>query len=154
MRKWGKQSQLHYDTLDPRLQRIMDRVLHEVADVSITCGFRGEREQNELFVTKRSRAMWPTSKHNSMPSVAVDFQPYPLPKRKEKIWASLAYIAGRAIEIGIEEGVALRWGGDWNRNGDLTDNRFDDLFHLEIMEIEPSEAYPRNFDISGRDSSS
>jgi hypothetical protein len=149
MRKWGEQSAEVYYQLDARLQRVMDRVLLEVADVSLTCGYRGEQEQNALYVSKRSRVMFPNSKHNQLPSVAVDFQPYPLPKRKEKVWASLAYIAGRAIEIGIEEGVALRWGGDWNRNGDLTDQRFDDLFHIEIMEIPPREAYPRSFNISG-----
>lgn len=150
MRKWGKKSEKVYKTLDPRLQKIMDRVLQEVADISLISGYRGEREQNELYVSKRSRAMYPDSKHNKFPSVAVDFQPYPLPHREEKLWAALAYVAGRTIEIGIQEGVALRWGGDWNRNGDLTDNRFDDLFHLEIMEIDPSEAYPRhNFDITG-----
>jgi hypothetical protein len=38
------------------------------------------------------------------------------------------------IEIGRQEGVTLRWGGDWNRNGDLTDNNFDDLFHMEIVD--------------------
>ncbi len=149
MRRWGDRSTAVRDTLDPRLAKVMDRVLSEVGDMSLISGFRGEQEQNALYVSKRSRAMYPSSKHNQLPSVAVDFQPYPLPKRKEKLWAGLAYIAGRAIEIGIEEGVALRWGGDWNRDGDLTDNRFDDLFHLEIMEIDPREAYPCNFDITG-----
>jgi len=148
-RTWGKNSKLHYDTLDPRLQRVMDRVLYEVADISLTCGFRTEEAQNILFDDNRSRVRFPNSKHNHYPSMAVDFQPWPMPERTEKLWAALAYVAGRAVEIGIEEGVALRWGGDWNRNGDLTDQRFDDLFHLEIMETDPREAYPRNFDISG-----
>lgn len=134
MRKWGKASKKHYDTLDHRLQVVMDRVLHEVADVSIVCGFRREAEQNDLFDLGRSRVRFPNSKHNHYPSVAVDFQPYPMPQLDNELWAALAYIAGRAIQIGIEEGIALRWGGDWDRDGDLTDNRFDDLFHLEIME--------------------
>ncbi len=148
MRKWGANSKRHYDTLDPRLQRIMDRVLHEVADISITCGFRGEADQNRLFDERKSRVRFPQSKHNNYPSVAVDFQPWPYPEREEKLWAALAYVAGRAVEIGIEEGIALRWGGDWNCNGDLTDQHFDDLFHLEIVESPPSEIYPRSFDIS------
>jgi peptidoglycan L-alanyl-D-glutamate endopeptidase CwlK len=134
MRKWGKKSQKVYDELDPRLQRVCDRILHEVADVSLIDGFREEVRQNHYYVTNRSSVQWPNSKHNKQPSLAVDLQPYPMPQRKEKLWAALAYIAGRAIQIGIEEGVIIRWGGDWNQDGDLTNQKFDDLFHLEIME--------------------
>ena len=133
MRKWGTRSQRVYDELDERLQRVCDRILHEVADVSLLCGFRGEQEQNEAFLSGASTLMWPDGNHNERPSKAVDLQPYPMPTRKEKLWASLGYIAGRAIGIGIEDGVVIRWGGDWDQDGDLTDQNFDDLFHLEIV---------------------
>ena len=149
MRKWGRFSRMHYHTLDPRLQRIMDRVLHEVADISLTCGFRGEETQNLLFQEGKTKVRWPDSNHNNYPSTAVDFQPHPYPAREVELWAALGYIAGRAIQIGIEEGVTLRWGGDWDRDGDLTDNDFDDLFHLEILEIDPDEAFPRSTDTGG-----
>ena len=72
-------------------------------------------------------------KHNKLPSLAVDFLPYPKPERNEKLWAALAYVAGRIIEMAKQDGVEIRWGGDWNRNGDLTDQNFDDLFHLELV---------------------
>ncbi len=134
MRKWGKRSKKVYDELDSVLQTVCDRILHEVADVSLTCGFRDEHTQNEAFLAGTSTLMWPDGNHNQLPSKAVDLRPYPMPKRKEKVWASLAYIAGRAIAIGIEEGVVIVWGGDWNQNGDLTDQNFDDLFHLEIKD--------------------
>lgn len=138
MRKWGEKSQHVYDTLDPALQRIMDRVLHEVADISLLYGFRNEAEQNRLFDEGKSQLRFPKSKHNHYPSIAVDFAPYPYPKRETKLWAALAYVAGRAIAIAAQEGIILRWGGDWNQNGDLTDQHFDDLFHLEIAgEIDP-----------------
>ena len=38
----------------------------------------------------------------------------------------------RVVQWGIHTGVDIRWGGDWNRNGDITDNGFDDLFHFEV----------------------
>lgn len=135
-RKWGDRSLRVRASLDKRLQLIMDRVLTEVGDLSLISGYRSEEEQNGLFLAGKSQLEYPQSKHNRYPSVAVDFQPYPRPEREEKLWASLAYLASAAIFIGQEHGVTLRWGGDWNRNGDLTDNNFDDLFHLEIVECE------------------
>lgn len=138
-RIWGNRSYAVYLELDPRLQRVCHRILHEVCDVSLTCGYRDQLTQNQKYVDEKTTVVWPNSKHNRRPSLAVDLQPYPMPARKEKLWAALAYIAGRAIQIGIEEGVVIRWGGDWNQNGDLCDNRFDDLFHIEIMETTPDE---------------
>jgi hypothetical protein len=112
----------------------MNTVLYEVADISILQGHRGKEEQNKAFDTGRSKLRWPDGNHNKLPSTAVDFQPYPVPERREKLWASLAYIAGRAIEIGKRRGLVVRWGGDWDQDGDLTDQTFDDLYHLEIKD--------------------
>ncbi|MHC4370024.1 MAG: M15 family metallopeptidase domain-containing protein [Planctomycetota bacterium] len=111
---------------------MMTEVRDEVADISILTGHRGEHEQNQKFDENKSKVRWPDGKHNSLPSKAVDFQPYPLPRKKEKLWAALAYIAGRAMEIGKQNGLTVRWGGDWNGDGDLTDQNFDDLYHLEV----------------------
>jgi peptidoglycan L-alanyl-D-glutamate endopeptidase CwlK len=109
----------------------MTEVRDEVADISLICGHRGEAEQNEHFANGTSKLQWPDGNHNQYPSKAVDFQPYPLPRTKKKLWAALAYCAGRAIEIGKRHGLTIRWGGDWDRDGDLTDQNFDDLYHLE-----------------------
>lgn len=133
MRSWGTKSTKVYDTIDPRLQDIMDYVLHNVADVSLLYGHRNEALQHHLFVTGKSQLDWPDSWHNLQPSRAVDFQPYPRPEREVKLWAGLAYVAGRAIEYARTHGWTLRWGGDWNRDGDLTNQDFDDLFHLELV---------------------
>jgi len=135
-RTWGKNSKRHYDTLDPCLKKIMDRVLQEVADISLISGHRTPDEQYDLWVAGKTTVRWPDSKHNAIPSRAVDFQPYPYPDSEEKLWGALGYIAGRAIEIAREDGIILRWGGDWDRDGDMTDQSFDDLFHLEILECE------------------
>ena len=133
-REWGERSAKVRATLSVDLKKVVDRILAEVADISLTSGHRGKEEQNGLFRDGKSTLEYPQSKHNRYPSIAVDFQPYPRPKRDVKLWAALAYVAGQAIAIGKEEGIEIRWGGDWNRNGDLTDNNFDDLFHLEIVE--------------------
>lgn len=136
MKIWGQRSAKVRADLDPRLRKVVDRLLSEVADISLISGHRGKEEQNKLFRERKSKLEFPQSKHNQYPSLAVDFQPYPYPKYNPKLWAALAYVAAHAIKIGQEEGVCIRWGGDWNRNGDLTDQNFDDLFHLEIVECE------------------
>jgi len=134
MRHWGMKSSIVYDELDPRLQDVMDYVLQNVADVSLLCGHRNQHDQNELFYAEpqRTKVRWPDSKHNKQPALAVDFRPWPLPARTEKLWASLAYVAGAAKQYALSKGVTLRWGGDWDGDGDLTDQNFDDLFHLEV----------------------
>ena len=93
-------------------------------------------EQNSLFEAGASTLRWPDSKHNSIPSKAVDLQPYPYPDYEPKLWGALGYIAGRAYAIAAEEGFSIRWGGDWDGDGDTTDQKFDDLFHLELINEE------------------
>ena len=133
-RTWGAKSASVLSTLDPRLQRLMTRIRDEVADVSLLYGFRGKEEQDLFYATGRSKLPWPTSKHNSTPSLAVDFVTSPVNLKSAKLREELAYVAGAAIAIAREEGYTLRWGGDWDRDGDLEDQKFDDLFHLEIHE--------------------
>lgn len=146
MRSWGKNSKIHYDTLDKRLQRVLDRVLIEVADISITCGHRGQKAQNEAYYGRpqRSKLPWPKGKHNRLPSTAVDIQPYPMPREHQKLVMALSYIAGRLVQIGFEEGLTIRWGGDWDRDGSVLDQNFDDLFHFEIVETDNVESEDRS----------
>ena len=132
MRTWSKGSAQRLSTCNDDVRWLMCTVRDEVADISILTGHRGQAEQDQKFAEGKSQVKWPNGKHNTYPSNAVDFQPYPVPEKKEKLWAALAYIAGRAIEIGKRRGLRVRWGGDWNGNGDLTDQTFDDLYHLEV----------------------
>jgi len=134
MATWSKRSQRVYDTLDPRLQVLVTRIRDEVTDVSLISGYRDFMEQNSLFEAGVSTLRWPESKHNKRPSKAVDLQPYPYPEYEPKLWGSLGYIAGRAHAIAAEEGFLIRWGGDWDGDGDMTDQQFDDLFHLELID--------------------
>lgn len=133
MRTWSDKSQEVYDELDPRLQRLVTRIRDEVADISLVSGFRDKYEQNEKHDLGVSTLRWPNSKHNHLPSIAVDLQPYPFPRDVKKLWGALGYIAGRAFGIAAEEGIRIRWGGDWDGDGDVTNQKFDDLFHIELI---------------------
>ena len=134
-RIWGRGSQVVYNELHERLQRVVTRIRDEVADITLLEGYRNQERQDALFQSGESQVVFPNGKHNRSPSWAVDFQPSPRPLEDNKLWGALGYVAGAAIRIAKEEGVILRWGGDWNCNGDTTDQRFYDLFHLEIVEV-------------------
>lgn len=149
MRKWGPKSKKVYEELHPILQYYLDRVLHEVADISLTCGHRTQKEQNEAFDNNFSKLRWPHGKHNQLPSIAVDLQPYPMPENNFKLAQGLGYIVGRMIQMAAADGIELRWGGDWDRDGDVTDQNFDDLFHVEIRGLHNAEKVFAEFDISG-----
>ena len=133
MRRWGSKSLRVYKTLDPRLRLWCDRMLSDVADISLLYGYRDREEQNTMFENGVSELRFPDSKHNHKPSLAVDMQPYPRPLHDNKLWGALGYLAGRGEEIANDLGIILMWGGDWDRDGDLTDQTFNDLMHYEIV---------------------
>jgi len=137
MRKWSAKSLQVRDTLDHRLILMVDELLTYM-DVSLLYGYRDERLQSTLYAQGKSKLRYPKSKHNTYPSLAVDMQPYPYPTNENDLRAALGYMAGLCYMIAEKHGFAIRWGGDWNRNGDVTDNGFDDLFHLEIYSEETS----------------
>lgn len=124
-------------------------------DNSILEGHRPEDRQNALYnaTPQRTKVRWPNSKHNQVPSRAVDSAPYlpgrgiPWPKTPDD-WNNRAQRSAYIKDLaqfyhygGFVEGVAagrgtagrLRWGGDWDRDHDLADQRFDDLVHFESM---------------------
>ena len=103
----------------------------ETEDLVITCGHRGEEEQNALF-PKYTRVQWPDSKHNSTPSNAVDATPRinGAPELHDR--EAIIYFAGKVMLTAKKMGIPIRWGGDWNKNNQVRDEKFQDLFHYEI----------------------
>jgi len=117
-------------TCDPRLQAILKEAIRHV-DFTIMCGFRGPDEQEDAFRTGRSKVRWPNSKHNRRPSVAVDLAPFPVDWTDT---ARFARLAGYIERIAHEQGVKLRWGGDFDQDGRTVGEKFIDMPHLEIAE--------------------
>jgi len=132
------------------LQRLMERVI-QWYDNTITCGHRTKEAQDAAVASGNSKVVWPNSKHNKVPSEAVDAGPYipgrgiPWPKtptdwndkeQRQRYIKDIAqfyhfagFVEGTARSMGINK---LRWGGDWDRDHDLSDQKFDDLVHFEI----------------------
>ena len=133
MKTWGKTSSKHRQSIDHRLNNVSDRVL-QLRDHSIIQGHRIKEDQNAAFDIGTSKLRWPDGSHNSIPSMALDMQPYPMSDDDDTLREDLSYLAGLYVGIGSEMGLQLRWGGDWDKNGQTSDNRWDDLFHIEISE--------------------
>lgn len=132
-RRWGPRSKRVRKTLHIELRRLVDRYLEEVGDISLIDGYRDEETQNAHYAAGRSQLKYPHGKHNEYPSKAVDLQPYPYPQNEQELREQLSFIAGVLTQMAREDCLELRWGGDWNRNADITDNKFDDLFHFELV---------------------
>ena len=133
MNKFGEKSWLALDTAETVLQEIALRVL-KIKDHSILKGHRTESEQNAAWHSGRSQLLWPNGKHNSLPSNAIDVQTYPRPALDSDLREEQYYLLGLYVGIAHEMGLELITGADWDNDGEVSDNGFDDLFHVELME--------------------
>ena len=77
MPKFGKVSTQNLSTCHGALQRLANEVIKYV-DHSITCGHRGQAEQDKAVAAGNSTVKWPNGKHNKTPSEAIDVAPYPI----------------------------------------------------------------------------
>ena len=112
MCKLSATSLLKLEKVHPDLQKIFKGAIKDTPiDFSITCGWRGEKEQNKAFEQGKSKLKFPQSKHNKMPAMAVDAVPYPkMWDASDSEWSLLSnHILATAKKLGIK----LTWGGSW-----------------------------------------
>tara|TARA_R110002167_G_C12231240_1_gene609851 strand:- start:29 stop:424 length:396 start_codon:yes stop_codon:yes gene_type:complete len=130
MPRFGKSSKKRLLTCDKRLQEIFNEVIKYI-DCSVLEGYRGEKRQNKLQEEGKSKVRYPKGRHNASPSLAVDVAPYPIDwNDRERFHLFAGYVLGVARGLGY----TLRWGGDWNMNFKVNDNKFDDFPHFEIKD--------------------
>lgn len=133
---YGKSSKANLDTCTINLQLVMIRALDlGLIDISITEGARDKGRQNRLFELKKSKVKWPHSKHNIINSwdraKAVDAVPFVNGKASYN-YNHCCFMAGVILAVGASMGVELRWGGNWDMDGEpITDQDFQDLVHFE-----------------------
>ena len=130
MPKYSTRSKQRLSTCDERLQKVFDEVIKHV-DCSILEGHRSKERQNKLYDEKRTKVRYPNGRHNSSPSKAVDVTPYPVDWEDRE---RQTLFAGFVLGIARGMGYKLRWGGDWDQDFQVMDNRFDDFPHFEIKE--------------------
>ncbi len=109
---------------DARLQRLFNDVIQH-QDCSILVGHRCEEDQNAACAAGKSELVWPNSKHNSQPSLAVDAGPSPIDWDNIdgfKLFAEFVKLRAKAL------GIPVVWGGDWKS--------FKDYDHFELDETQ------------------
>lgn len=135
----GRRSRRFLSTADYRFSLICKEGI-KIIDFSVTESHRGRRKQNKYFRKGLSKVRFPFGKHNSLPSKAIHIEPWPTkwPDKDDpeypKQLARFYHLAGIIIGIGESLGYKVRWGGDWNMDGDIMDQDFDDLTHFEIRD--------------------
>ncbi|MBI9092285.1 MAG: hypothetical protein JEZ12_23980 [Desulfobacterium sp.] len=120
------------DTCHPDLQRLFRAVVQD-DDCTILEGHRGRAKQNRMVREGKSKVEWPDGKHNPMPSEAADVAPYIKGFGPSMDPRQCSYFAAKVKAKAEERGIPIRWGGDWDGDGDLTDQTFNDLLHYELI---------------------
>jgi len=125
---FGKTSKKRLSTCDSKLQKLFNEVIKHV-DCSILEGHRDKDRQNKLYEEGKTKVKYPNGRHNRQPSSAVDVTPYPVDwKDRERQTLFAGFVIGVASQMNIN----LRWGGDWDQDFQVLDNRFDDFPHFEL----------------------
>ena len=128
MAKFGRSSRARLATCDEKLQKVFNEVIKHV-DCSVLEGSRSEERQNKLYEEGKTKVKYPKGRHNSNPSRAVDVTPYPVDwNDRERQTLFAGFVLGIARSMDID----LRWGGDWDQDFEVQDNKFDDFPHFEI----------------------
>ena len=133
MPRFSKRSNERLATCRQDLQCLFHEVIKHF-DCTIICGYRSQEEQERAFMEGKSKLRFPDSKHNQIPSLAVDVAPYDK-DLKNIDWQDIRRMylfAGFVLGVASQMGIDIRWGGDWDSDTDIKDNSFNDLVHFEI----------------------
>lgn len=120
----------------PELNILFTVVVKQI-DCTIIEGYRDKAAQDAAFKSGDSKLEWPNGKHNRLPCLAVDVSPYPVfwENLNRFFWFS-GYVLGVADQLYDRGHIKhkVRWGGDWNHNYDITDEKgLRDLVHFELI---------------------
>lgn len=134
----SRRSESSLVSVHPDLAQVLRQsLLLGVLDFIVIEGHRTEDRQEMLFRQRKTQVHWPKGKHNALPSLAVDIMPV-VPTGVD-VWsaAALVYwysVAHVVLATAAFCGTRVRWGGDWDGDRDLTEERFRDLGHFELLE--------------------
>jgi len=126
MPKFGRRSKERLKGVDTKLVNVLNELI-KIMDVTIIEGRRSAERQEQLLGKGATKVKY--SKH--MDGKAVDLAPYPIDWEDRE---RFHYMGGMIRGIAKQLNVRVRWGGDWDGDGEIKDNNFDDLVHVEILD--------------------
>ena len=131
MPEFSKQSMKKLNTCNSSLIYLFTEVVKEF-DCTVICGNRNKKEQNRAFNDGFSMVEFPFSKHNSIPSDAVDVVPYPIDWEDIERFEHFGFFT---LGVAVGLGLKITWGGDFSKNYYINDEKFIDLPHYQIVII-------------------
>ena len=133
MARFGPKSKERLSECNPKLQELFNEVIKHV-DCSVLEGIRTKEKQDRMFAEGKSKFKYPGSKHNVAnekdKAIAIDVTPYPVDwedRERQTLFAGLVIGVAKGMDINI------RWGGDWDMDFEVNDNKFDDFPHFELI---------------------
>lgn len=132
---FGRHSLQALETCNERLQRLALKALRRShMDFAIIEGHRPIERQQRLFAQGATKIDGITrlSKHNHSPSLAFDFAPWPIDWQDT---SRFYLVAGGILATANDMGIKIRWGGDWDMDGNFHDQTFHDLPHIELLSV-------------------
>ena len=130
MPRFGKKALKQLETCHANLRKVFVEVVKTV-DCSVLEGHSGKDRQDALYKEGKTKVRYPHGRHNEFLSRAADVVPYPIDwEDRERFHLFAGFVLGTAKQMGI----SLRWGGDWNINWFVDDNKFDDFPHFELID--------------------
>ena len=128
MPRFGTRSRNALHSCDERLIKVFNEVIKTV-DCAVLEGHRDKAKQNKYYKEGKTRLQYPLGRHNELPSRACDVVPYPIDwDDRERFHLFAGFVLGIAKSMKIN----LRWGGDWDQDWTVKDNKFDDFPHYEL----------------------
>ncbi len=118
----------------PHLQAIAQAAIREI-DFKVLDSTRGRDAQERAFNGGFSKVHFGDSAHNYVPAIAFDLFPAPYDWKNREAFIRLSKVILPLPEkLGLEgldgKPLKLRWGGDWDMNGDIRDGW--DMPHYEL----------------------
>ncbi len=138
MNTFSEISKTRLKTCHKDLQILFAHVIQDY-DCSIVCGHRDKEEQDKAFAERNSTKKYPNSKHNKMPSLAVDAAPYEkgtgIDWKPRQMAYFAGYVKGKADQLFKIGTIShhIRLGIDWDSDNDVDDETFIDAPHFEIV---------------------
>ena len=129
--KYSRTSYGRLKTCVEELQIVAELALY-YRDFSVVTGHRDKATQERMYREKKSKAHWGQSKHNSLPSKAIDLVPYG--RGLVYDMKECAYTAG-LVQMLLNTVVGVgnsRNGGDWDSDFSMLDTNFKDPTHFEL----------------------
>lgn len=130
MPKFSRASAQRLATCHADIRKVCEQLI-KTYDFVVTCGYRSKLDQDKAVADGKSKAKWPTSAHNKLPSQAVDLVPYPVDWNDTGRFKELAAAFRAIAEMMYEQGMIksrFEWGGDWRKLKDYP--------HFEIKQKE------------------